>query len=278
MSALGLADYASSSDEEDGTPTQPPLSAPAQQSIKVAEEPEEQSESVKSNGKQPAFDTSPEARPEPAAPTVGPALGPAAGPAAMPEHLPDDMTDLAEDDDEDAQPPTSPYTTNRLLLRNLTMPPVPNFDIPPSPPGTPPAATTAKFTRFLELKKKGVHFNQRLHQSAALRNPGLLAKLMDFAGISERDQYASALPEALAVPAEFPEWAYADELVKEHERIARRKEEEISKSVREAVDFVPAKRAADSDRPEAKRSRFDDKAPRDAGRYHDRDRRDRGRR
>lgn len=102
---------------------------------------------------------------------------------------------------------------------------------------------------------------------------------MDFAGITKEDQYASALPETLSVPTKFPEWAYADKLVKEHERIAKRKEEEKAKMQRDAIDFVPAKRvevehksapvAANairageksrgrSDRPEAKRSRFDE--------------------
>lgn len=189
---------------------------------------------------------------------------------------------LLEDPD---QPPASPYTANRLLLRNLTMPPIPNFDIPPSPPGTPPPATTAKFARFLDLKKKGVHFNERLNQSSALRNPGLLSKLMEFAGVSQEDQYASSLPEHLAVATKFPEWAYGDKLVKEHERIAKRKEEEKAKAQREAIDFVPAKAVDGSssssrstvvmpnagraggdrnvrgrgDRPEHRKSRFDER-------------------
>lgn len=217
-------------------------------------------------------------------------MGPAPGPAAMPESI------LTMSEDDRIQAPTSPYTANRLLIRNVTMPPVPNFEIPPSPPGSPPPATTAKFARFLDLKKKGVHFNERLHQSSALRNPGLLAKLMDFAGISQEDQYASALPDALAVPTKFPEWAYADKLVKEHERIAKRKEEERAKLQREAIDFVPAKRVDNyapaassasgsarsneaatgrSDRPEAKRSRFDDKERK--SRFDDRDGSNRGR-
>lgn len=193
----------------------------------------------------------------------------------MPEVLANPLPELP---DEDAQPPASPYTATRMLLRNLTMPPMANFDIPPSPPGSPPPATTAKFTRFLELKKKGVHFNERLHQSSALRNPSLLAKLMDFAGISQEDQYATALPEAIAVPTKFPDWAYADKLVKEHERIARKKEEERAKMQREAIDFVPAKRgeidnnpsigmpSEKNGRPEAKRSRFDDSGRSDSKR------------
>lgn len=147
------------------------------------------------------------------------------------------------------------------------MPPVPNFDIPPSPPGSPPEAATAKFKNFLDLKKKGVHFNERLDQSTALRNPSLLPKLMDFAGFEHADQYASSLPEGLAVPTSFPEWAYTDRLIKEHDKIAKRKEQEM-KGNKDKVDFVPAtddiqdvgrRRTFNSkgQRPQAKRSRFD---------------------
>ncbi|CAI0654853.1 unnamed protein product, partial [Colletotrichum noveboracense] len=87
----------------------------------------------------------------------------------------------------------SPYTASRALLRDLTLPPVPNFDIPPSPPGSPPPALTAKFTQFIELKKKGVHFNAKLAQSSALRNPSLTDKLMDFVDIDGRGGYATTL-------------------------------------------------------------------------------------
>jgi hypothetical protein len=77
------------------------------------------------------------------------------------------------------------------------MPPVPNFDIPdaPSPPAqnSEEAATLAavakQFERFLELKKQGIHFNERLQNSTSLRNPSLLPKLMAFAEITEEDCY-----------------------------------------------------------------------------------------
>jgi hypothetical protein len=120
------------------------------------------------------------------------------------------------------------------------MPPIPNFDIPPSPPGSPPLAATKKFTRFLELKKQGVHFNEKLEKSSALKNPSLLLKLMEFAGIDEKDQYASALPEDLAVPTTFPAWAYADQLNKTQQKILKKREAEQARKQRDAIDFVPA--------------------------------------
>jgi hypothetical protein len=132
------------------------------------------------------------------------------------------------------------------LIQNLTLPTVPNFDIPPSPPGSPPQNATKKFTQFLELKKKGQHFNQRLEGSSVLRDPGHLRKLMGFAGMSDEDSYASTLPEEFAVPAVFPDWAYAEELRASQKRIAKAREQGKSKAPREAVDFVSATKSGTS--------------------------------
>ncbi|EKG14993.1 HCNGP-like protein [Macrophomina phaseolina MS6] len=120
------------------------------------------------------------------------------------------------------------------------MPPVANFDIPPSPPGSPPPKTTAQFAHFLEIKKKGIHFNERLENSSALRNPSLLHKLRGFAGIDDEAQYATTLPPEVAVPAKFPSWAYAEQLGKVQQEISKKREEEQKKTQRDALEFVPA--------------------------------------
>jgi hypothetical protein len=120
------------------------------------------------------------------------------------------------------------------------MPPVPNFDIPPSPPGSPPPTSTKKFARFLELKKQGIHFNAKLETSSALKNPNLLPKLREFAGIDEKDSLATALSDDLAVPTSFPAWAYADQLNKTQQVIKKKREEKQAQKQREAIDFVPA--------------------------------------
>lgn len=163
-------------------------------------------------------------------PADAPTLGPAAGPSMAP--VEDDMI-IQEGDD----PPQSPYTASRLAVRKLTMPPVPNFDIPPSPPGSPPPGPTAKFAKFLELKKQGVHFNEKLQNSSALRNPGLLQKLMDFADISEEDSHATTLPADVAPPTKFPKWAYAEELGKTQQEMLKKKE---AGRVGKAPEFVSA--------------------------------------
>lgn len=134
----------------------------------------------------------------------------------------------------------SPYVLNRSLIRDLTLPAAPNLDVPPSPPRTPDASTSAKFDHFLELKKQGVHFNEKLAKSSALKNPSLLTKLMDFAGISEQEQYATSLPKEIWDPTAFPPSAYKEELAIAQQDILRRREDEKRAGQRQALDFVPA--------------------------------------
>lgn len=125
------------------------------------------------------------------------------------------------------------------------------MDIPPSPPSSPSqitaqAALSAKFDKFLELKrKKGVHFNARIADSHALKNPPLMDKLLGFVGvgvdfengtIEGTDQYATTLPTELWDPAAFPEWAYRGPLRKSQEKLQKERGREKG----EAVQFVPA--------------------------------------
>ncbi|KAI5200122.1 hypothetical protein E4T39_05834 [Aureobasidium subglaciale] len=234
--ALGLGGYSSSEDEDEYLTASSQHAAPAV-IVESTTEPQSQSQP------QTLSTPTPIHAPAPASAPLGPTLGPLAGPAAGPSPMPNPNPVADEGGEEGAFAPPSPYTTTRLMVRNLTMPPVPNFKIPPSPPGSPPPDTTTKFARFLDLKNKGTHFNERLYHSSALRNPGLLSKLMDFAGISQEDQYATPWSQS-AVATKFPEWAYGDKLVAAHEKIAKKKELEKAKTPREAVDFVPAKQEA----------------------------------
>jgi hypothetical protein len=131
-------------------------------------------------------------------------------------------------------PPGSPYTSMRSKIQNLTLPTIPNWDIPPSPPGSPPLKATIKFTQFLEFKSKGQHFNSRLETSSVLRDPNHLRKLYTFAGIDENDQYMSTLSDGLGVPAIWPEWAYGDELNASQKKLK-------ANEPRRPVSFVPAR-------------------------------------
>lgn len=182
------------------------------------------------------FSSEQESRSKQQLPT-GPVMGPARPPAEVIALPP--MT--AEQEVEDGSAPTSPFTANRSLLRELTVPSVPNYDIPPSPPDSPRESTTAKFRKFLELKEQGVHFNERLARSTAMRNPGLTQNLIDFAGIGASDQYATSLPTSIWDPKAVPEAAFKEQLTLSQQKIAKERE----RSQGGAMAFVAA--TADSE-------------------------------
>lgn len=175
----------------------------------------------------------------PDAPMVGPSLGPPDSEAA---YMPSPAADV------EPSTPQSPYSANRARLRQLTLPSIPNLEIPDSPPGSPPASTNSKFAHFLELKKQGVHFNEKLAKSTALKNPSMMQKLMDFADVDEAGQYATTLSKELWNPNGFPEWAYKEELAKIQQKILKKREEERTRGQRESVEFVPATASGDSSR------------------------------
>ncbi|KAI5292475.1 hypothetical protein KEM55_007774, partial [Ascosphaera atra] len=114
----------------------------------------------------------------------------------------------SDDNIEAASAPTSPFSETRTLIRDLTLPPIPNLDIPPSPPGSPDPMANQKFAHFISIKKQGAHFNEKLASSSSLRNPSLMGKLMHHSNIKGKDQYATTLPEDLWNPAALPEWGY----------------------------------------------------------------------
>ncbi|MCJ1431789.1 hypothetical protein MMC27_001144 [Xylographa pallens] len=149
---------------------------------------------------------------------------------------------------ETASEPQSPYSANRALIRDLTLPTIPIFDIPDSPPGSPPPGLDEKFGQFLKLKKQGVHFNEKLARSSALKNPSLLRKLMDFAGVDESEQYATILPSGIWDPESFPPSAYKEELAKSQQDIHKKREEERAKVQRESIEFVAASASGQSSR------------------------------
>lgn len=197
-----------------------------------------------------------ETQPKVSTPTPPASIGPSLPPPedegqsqAYPEEMDQDPTQ--QQDQDPSQPPASPYTANRSLIHNLTLPTVPNLDIPPSPPTSPSSATaqaalTARIDKFLELKrKKGTHFNAKIADSHALKNPPLMDKLLGFVGVGidfqegpavATEQYATTLSTELWDPAAFPEWAYRGQLRKSQERMQKEK----GRDKGEAVQFVPA--------------------------------------
>ncbi|TVY81076.1 Meiotically up-regulated protein [Lachnellula suecica] len=233
----GLVSYASS-DEEDNI--QENVVEQKQADVPIAHRTNGVPSEIQPNGnKLPAQQASrPESTkplPVPDAPLSGPVLGP-----TIPTDESFPMAGLLQEDDTTGTAPQSPYSANRALLRDLTLPNIPNYDIPPSPPGSPVASTNAKFKHFLELKKQGVHFNEKLAKSSALKNPSVMEKLMNFSDIDEAGQYATTLPKDLWDPTSFPSHAYKEELAKSQKKILKMKEDEKLRGQRESVDFVPA--------------------------------------
>jgi hypothetical protein len=199
--------------------------------------------------------SAPAAQTGPAVPSglvvMGPSLPLTDQTEAYPEQVDEDIDQGVQADD--AQPPPSPYSANRAMLHQLTLPTVPDLDIPPSPPpGSPSsdirrAALTAKFDKFLELKRtKGVHFNARISDSRAFRNPEQTDKLLSFVGIDAKfdkdsgaagaSQYATTLPAELWDPAGFPAWAFRGQLRRAQEKVSK----ERARAHGESVQFVPA--------------------------------------
>ena len=134
--------------------------------------------------------------------------------------------------------PASPHTIRRATIRSLTLPTKPNLDIPQSPLGSPTSGADQKLAHFLELKKQGHHFNTKLASSSALKNPSLLPKLMNFAGVGSERRYTTTLPTELWDPMGLPTWAYKEELAEAQLGLSRKKEEERFKLQRESIDFV----------------------------------------
>ncbi|OOQ86080.1 hypothetical protein PEBR_24266 [Penicillium brasilianum] len=226
---LGLDAYGSSSEDEvEIKPT------PQSQSMREKQPPVVPKQAVQDNKPAPA--AQPEHQPQKQSNTAineapnGPVLGPASGPAPV------NQTQSLEGPSTSGR--SSPFSATRALVHDLTLPPVPNLDIPPSPPGSPNAAANAKFEHFLSLKKQGIHFNAKLASSSSLRNPSLLMKMMEHAGIDEQSQYNTALPLDLWDVSNLPKWAFKEELLKTQQEARQKQEEKNSAGQRSSIEFV----------------------------------------
>ncbi|RYP81320.1 hypothetical protein DL769_002049 [Monosporascus sp. CRB-8-3] len=240
----GLVAY-ESSDEEDGTPEVPVTETKPQEPTQEAKANTDGKPRTSANDTEEAvisqapveLQEQQKQQEQQQQPIIGPQMGPEAeeGPSYPP--LEEDPTLEEEAAVGPAIPPGSPYSAERATLRNLTLPPVPDTEIPPSPPGSPPPGTNRKFAQFLELKKKGVHFNSKLAGSPALQNPALADKLLAFVDAGSREaQYATVLAPDLWDPAAFPRCAFKEQLRAAQTETAQAR----ARGRGAAVDFVPA--------------------------------------
>ncbi|KAK0660845.1 HCNGP-like protein-domain-containing protein [Cercophora samala] len=252
---MGLVAY-ESSDEEEEVQTAPEPQVTKPQAKPTTSEPKDAVQlSASIPPKQPSLSPQPSKPSPPLGPVLGPALGPSLPPASLQSNTlpePDDIEITTPLDP--SQAPRSPYSANRALLQDLTLPPHPNTSIPPSPPLSPTLLPkinnlTAKFDNFLKLKReKNIHFNERIAQSHGLRNPAVMEQLLTFAGIGTSfevdgdggkgtEQYATTLSKEVWDPLTgFPGWAYKDALWKS--QIKTKKDRERAKG--ERVEFVSA--------------------------------------
>ncbi|KAH7034872.1 HCNGP-like protein-domain-containing protein [Microdochium trichocladiopsis] len=247
---MALVGYGSSDDEDDELQPQQPQEQPvsktdegvslgdakstssgATASSQPAQHEPQQQQQQSQSLQQDVATTAPIATtPEAAVPLQPAPIGPQLGPSAAPGPQDSSVSTAsfpplegAEDDQGPSPPslpppqaPGSPYTSHRATLRSLTLPTVPDMDIPASPPGSPTAEErqlSSKFEHFLDLKKKqGVHFNSRIGTSAAMRNPALTDKLLGFVDVDHKAQYANTLPQTVWDPAAFPRSSYKEQL------------------------------------------------------------------
>ncbi|KAI0470289.1 HCNGP-like protein-domain-containing protein [Xylaria cf. heliscus] len=230
----GLVAYESSDEDEEVKPQPAPEPLPKTEAV-TADADSTPNTAVKETPKSPQPKQTVDEEPA----VYGPQIGPSLGPNFPPLEEEDPATDAAE---VPLLPPGSPYTATRALLRDLTLPAVPDMAIPPSPPGSPPSAATGKkLENFLELKKKGVHFNARLADTTSMKNPALADKLMAFAGLDHRDQYRTTLaPDLLCGPDAFPRHAYKEQLRQSQSDVAQAR----TRAAGDPVKFVSAEGAA----------------------------------
>ncbi|KAJ5408285.1 hypothetical protein N7509_002168 [Penicillium cosmopolitanum] len=112
------------------------------------------------------------------------------------------------------------------------------YGYPTFSPGSPNPAANAKFEHFLSLKKQGVHFNSKLASSSSLKNPSLLKKMMEHAGINEQSQYNTALSTELWDASSLPQWGFKEELLRAQQDARQKLDEKNASGQRSAVEFV----------------------------------------
>ncbi|KAJ9606231.1 hypothetical protein H2200_009192 [Cladophialophora chaetospira] len=220
MSGLGLGGY-ESSDEDDGQ------SREVSSAVRVEPTPNgttrlDQTSSV----------TAPAVRGARRLNEEGPMVGP-----TMPERMDDDLG--VEEQAQSPQP--QQHMSERETIHYLTQASHPMTSIPPSPPGSPDPTLNAKFKRFLELKAKGLHFDEDLANKSSFRNPGLLATMMTRAGIEGDDQYKTSLPLDVFDPTGFPPSAYKEELLRSQQSLKEREQaarKSLSATGKRSIEFT----------------------------------------
>lgn len=165
------------------------------------------------------------------------------GPVVGPQR-PSDSNGIADEtEDQELDLSALSSMSDHEVVRFLTQPTHPVSALPDSPPGSPDTFSNAKFERFLELKKKGVHFNQDLASKTSFKNPNLLSTLMERAGITGESQYRNSLPSSVFDLANFPAYAFKAELLRSQQTIddaIKATKKSQSAAGKRTIDFTSA--------------------------------------
>ncbi|KAL9621244.1 MAG: hypothetical protein Q9160_004265 [Pyrenula sp. 1 TL-2023] len=132
--------------------------------------------------------------------------------------------------------------TEKEAIQRLTASHMSVNNIPPSPPGSPNPAANARFARFLELKGKGIHFNEDLANKASYLNPSLFSTMLRRAGLEDQTQYQTSLPTSLWNVSNLPDDVYYEHLGKQQQTIREKREETKrahSAAGTRVLEFVP---------------------------------------
>jgi hypothetical protein len=140
------------------------------------------------------------------------------------------------------------YTNS--LIRQATMPILPpdldDFDIPPSPPGSPDPNLTSKLDNFQQLRDRGIYFNDRLASNKSFRNPQLLGKLSGYVGID--DEYGTNLPPSIWDPHGFTRDQYHDVIAEKQRQTFDALQERQRTEQRTSIEFASASNKSAAER------------------------------
>jgi len=190
----GLVSYGSSDDEDEA-----PVAAAAQQS-----------HSSPPTGRVETVSSDQQGMPNATSASVNAMVGPS---------MPNDASAMVQDAYEEDAKQEIPPMSEEDLLRYLTQPSHPVASFPPEATSEADPAVTARFKRFLELKRKGVHFNEDLAGKSSFKNPTLFASLLERSNLPSQSQYASSVPSLVFCMDLFPPWAYKEELLRSQQAL-----------------------------------------------------------
>ena len=215
-----LVDYGSSSDEENASPSSNSVPPSASRNTNAGQSTLNGAVPLQASRKKDS-EISADARP-----VVGPM-----------------MRETATIESEDAGFEVPEGLSERDLIRQLTQASHPMTSIPSSPTGSPNRDIEAKFRHFLELKSKGLHFNEDLMSKSSFHNPALFENMMGKTGLDSDAQYATNMPSTVYDHNTLPTHAYKEELLRSQQSIregqnARKKQ--ASAAGKRSIEFTPA--------------------------------------